>query len=1056
MRAPVSGAGIFGYFVRHATAANLLLALMILAGLAALQGLRTQLWPDLSINAVSVSVTWRGASPEQMDRAVVAPLYPALREVEGVTRIASTAREGRAWMRLEFEPGRDMTAATEAVGTAVNGVTGLPAGAEPPVIRRVAWRQRVTDVAVYGPVGHAQIARLADELAQRLRAEGLSRVSVQGAPPPLIRVSAPERALIRHDLSLQEIAAAVADATQSDPGGKSAGARVSTGAERRAPEELGDAVIRGGAEGEKLRLRDVARVEDAGALEGVRYYAEGHPAARVRVERGAQGDAVAMLETVRRVVAEFEPGLPEGVEAELVWTLAGMIESRIALLLDNAALGLALVLGVLFLFLSARTALWVAVGIPAALLAGLAGMWAAGMTLNMVSVFALILTLGMVVDDAIVVGEHADTLARRRGLSPAAAAETAARRMAGPVVCSTLTTIIAFAGLTTIGGSYGRMVADIPLAVGLVMLASLAECFLVLPNHMRHAAGAAGRRGWIDAPSRLVNRGFEAARVRAFRPLMARVIRLRYPALGLAVLLLAVSLEMLVTREVPWRFWHAPERNSISGNAAMLAGADREDTREQVAMMERAIREVAADYEAEHGRNPVRIIFSQIGGGAGRGLAVQDSKEPWQLAGVGADLIPADERDYTSYDFLADVQARLERHPMAEIVTFRGGRGGPDGDAISVRLHGAEPRLLKAAAEEIKAALSAYPQVSALEDTLAYDKTELRLELTPLGRALGFTPEALGAELRARLSGIEAAEFPVEGRAGRVMVRLPREEDTADFLHRTRIRTPEGDWVPLRRLVDIAPRPGFSVLRREDGVLSLSVTGDLDMTDADAARAVQERLREEILPSVAARHGLGWELTGLAEDERRFLTEATLGILACLAGIYLVLAWVFASLTRPFAVLLVVPFGLVGAIWGHWWMEVPLSMFSVVGLIGMSGIIVNDSIVLITAIDARARTRAMGPAVLEAVCERLRPVLLTTLTTVLGLAPMLFETSQQAQFLRPTVITLCFGLAFGFVLVLMVTPALVMMQRDAGAALASARRMTRRLMRRARGAAAAK
>jgi multidrug efflux pump subunit AcrB len=524
-----SGAGVFGYFVRHGTAANLLLALMILSGLWAVNNLRVQLWPDVVVNSVDVTVRWRGAGPEQMDRAVVQPLLAALRDVDGVARTTSRAQENRARLRLEFEPGQDMTAAAEAVGAAVSGVTSLPRGADPPEVRRRAWRDRVTDIALHGPVGHDQIARLADELAERLRAEGLPSVRVRGAPPPVIRVSVPERSLMRHDLSLREAADAVSDAVRSDPGGESAGARVSTGAERRTPEALGDAVLRADPDGEALRLRDVARIEDASARHGARFYVEGEAAATVRVMRGAEGDSLAILDTIRGVLAEMEPTLPAGVETELIWTLAKMIDQRIALLLDNAALGLALVLGVLFLFLSARTAFWVALGIPAALLAAVAGMWLAGMSLNMVSVFALILTLGIVVDDAIVVGEHADALARGGGLTPETAAERAARRMSGPVFSSALTTVIAFGGLMAIGGAFGRVIQEIPMAVSLVLIASLAECFLVLPNHMRHAAAGLQRRRLYDAPSRAVNRGFDAVRERAFRPLMAWVIRLRYP-----------------------------------------------------------------------------------------------------------------------------------------------------------------------------------------------------------------------------------------------------------------------------------------------------------------------------------------------------------------------------------------------------------------------------------------------------------------------------------------------------------------------------------------------
>ncbi|MGR3779797.1 MAG: efflux RND transporter permease subunit [Albimonas sp.] len=1044
--------GIFGYFVRHGTAANLLLMAMIIAGLGAVQNLRTQFMPDIVTNNVYVNVRWPGAGPEQVDRNVVQVLQPSLAEVEGLDQISAKASEGRAGITLTFEPGYDLFAAAEAVSAAVTSAGPLPEGTETPSVERHAWTFPVTDVVVHGPVDADLLVRLADEYAERLRDRGLTRISVRGVAHERIRVEASEPLLMRHDVTLAELSAAVSAAAASSPGGATpGGARISTGEETRTRERVGDVVVRTGPEGETLRVRDLAAIVDDGVRRGERFYVHGDPAAVIRISRGETGDTLRQFAVAQAVAEEMRPTLPAGVEIAFVNTLADSIQDRLSLLLDNTLFGLALVVAVLFLFLNARTALWVAAGIPTALLAAAGGMWALGVSINMVSLFGLILTLGMVVDDAIVVGEHADHLARRRGLSPVSAAETAARRMAAPVFSSAVTTLLAFSGMLALGGRFGRMVEDIPTVVCIVLAASLAECFLVLPNHMRHALEGRRKRRWYDRPSEWVNRGFERFVQAAFRPAMKLAMALRYPLLGLAVMLLLLSVERLVSGELQWRFWNAPEQGQITANIAMLAGAEREDTLAQLALVDRALEETAAEYEARYGLNPIRFALSRVGSGGMRGLSVQDEKEPWQLASVDAELIDADLRPYSSADFNAAVQARLQRHPMTEIVAFRFMRSGPGGDAVSVELTGADPQVLKAASEDIQAALSAYPEVSALEDSLSYDKTELVLTLTPLGEALGFTPDALGAELRRRLTGVTAAEFAVEGREASIVVALARDELTADFLARTRVRTEGGDWAPVADLVEVTARPGFSLIRRVDGVVSVTVSGDIDQTDAVRAQEIETDLRERILPLVAARHDVRWTLSGLAEQEQRFLAEAEYGFLAAMIGIYLTLAWVFGSWLRPLAVIAVVPFGLVGVVWGHLWMGLPLTLFSVVGMIGMSGIIINDSIVLVSTIDEYARRRALVPAVVDAVCDRLRPVMLTTLTTVVGLAPLLSETSQEAQFLKPTVVSLAFGLGAGFFLVLLVTPALVTLQRDVRAALVSARRMGRLGLDAARG-----
>ncbi|SET40811.1 efflux RND transporter permease subunit [Oceanicella actignis] len=1037
--------GLLAHFARHPTAANLLLALMVLLGAWGAGALRAQFLPDVVIETVIVSVAWEGAAPQEMDDAVVARIEPAVAAVEGVARTRSDAREGGAWITAEFEPGWNMDRAVQEVQAAVDAVTGLPDAADPPEVRRGVWRDRVTDVVVHGPLPPEQLTRIADEFAARLAERGISRVEVLGAPAPTIRVSVEEASMIRHDLTLETIARTVGAAVSASPAGEmeSRAARLRAGLERRTPEALAELELPVSGLGEALRLRDVARIERLGVEEGVELRVGANPAVALRVDRSAAGDAIQIQRQTAELAARMNKGLPEGVRIELVRSRAERIEQRLAMLLDNAATGLALVVALLFVFLSARTAFWVAAGIPASMLAAVGLMHAFGLTLNMVSLFALIITLGIVVDDAIVVGEHADHLARARGTPPARAALAAARRMTAPVFAASATTIVAFGGLTLVGGRFGELIADIPFTVAAVLAASLAECFLVLPAHMTHALAAKTRAPWYDAPSRAFNRAFRAFRERAFRPVLAVAMRLRYPLTAAAVLLLALSVEQILRGTVPWRFWAPPERGALTVNVVMLPGASRADTRAAVDEAARAVAAAAARMKAEHGVDPVAFVETRVGALAGRGVPGAETRDPDELGAVSVELIDADLRPFSSFDFLDAVRRESRPHPMAETVSFRSMRSGPEA-GIEVQLHGADPRALKAAAEALKARMAALDGVGAIEDDMPYDKTELVIEPTPLGRALGFTAQSLGRELFARLEGIEAARFAEGKRTARIVVRQAEAETAADFLTRARVRAPSGAWAPLSAVAELREGQGFARLRRENGLLRVSVTADLDDQDAARAAALRAELSERIVPEVADAHGVAYRLAGLDEDEQAFLSDALKGFLACIAGIWLILAWVFGSWTRPLAVLVVIPLGLVGAVWGHWLHDTPLSMFSVVGLMGMAGIIINDSIVLIAAIDEHARRRALFPAVIDAVCERLRPVLLTTLTTVLGLAPLLFERSQQAQFLKPAVISLCYGLGFGLLLVLVVTPALALMQQDVGAALRAMRRMARR------------
>jgi multidrug efflux pump subunit AcrB len=1101
---PQAAGGILSYFVRHRTVANLLLLLMIVAGAVAIPNMRAQFFPDVIIDNVTVQVTWSGAGAEDVDAGIVQVLEPTLLAVEGVETSSALSREGSGSITLEFEPGWDMGRAADDVQTAVDAVTTLPDEADDPRVRRGAWRDRVTDVVITGPVAPQQLGLFADELVARLFAQGVTRTTIRGVAAPQTMVEVPSLRLIANDVTMSDIAAAIAAEVDADPAGDVTGAnaRVRTGTQKRTPEEIAGIVLRSNPDGSKLRIRDVAIVTQLGSNRERSYFVGDDPAVSIRVDRTNRGDALAIQATVEEVAAALEATLPPAVSVELIRTRAEAISGRLNILIDNGLMGLGLVVSLLFLFLNWRTAFWVAAGIPVAMAAAIALMYAAGLTINMISLFGLIITLGIVVDDAIVVGEHADHRHRSLGEEPLVAAENAARRMAMPVFASMLTTVIAFFGLLAVGGRFGNLISDIPFTVIFVLVASLIECFLILPHHMGHALAASGRArfsrfklalavasiavltavvtgalafvlwpgalhswaaavpylaagptlaavffllntrarkvAWVtamgtkglDTPSGVVNTGFEWMRERLFRPFMAGVIMCRYAVLAGVCAVLASQVALFIQGDVQWRFFNAPERGSVTGNFAMAEGATRADTLAMMREMQRATEALGAEYAAEHGLNPIDYVIAEIGGNAGRGLSGTDSKDNDLLGGISIELIDADLRPYSSFAFVAALQDAVVHHPLAETVSFRGWRSGPGGDALDVEFFGADTDTLKAASEDLKRALLQYPEVSAVEDNLAYDKEELILDLTAQGQALGFTIDMLGRALRDRLNGIEAATYPEGARSAQIRVELPTGELTADFLDRTQMRTPAGAYVPLADIVSVERRTGFSTVRRENGIRLISVSGDISEDDAARATEINQALADEILPNIAAERQVDYRQAGLSEQENDFLSDALTGLILCLAGIYFVLSWVFSSWTRPMVVMAVIPFGLVGTIYGHALWDVPLSMFTVVGLLGMTGIIINDSIVLVTTIDDYATDRGLIPSIIDGAADRLRPVMLTTLTTVLGMAPLLYEQSQQAQFLKPTIITLVYGLGFGMVLVLLVVPALIAVQHD--------------------------
>jgi len=859
---PDSAGGILSYFTRHKTLANLLLVVLLMAGAVALPKMRAQFFPDVVVDSINISVAWNGAGAEDVDQGIVKVLEPALLAVEGVSSTSSRSTEGRARISLEFDPDWDMSRANADVETALDGISTLPDDAEDPIILRGSWSDRVTEVVISGPIGVTQLGLIADEFVLRLFNAGVTKTSIQGIAAPQVVIEVPTAKLVAEDITMRQIASAIAEEVSADPAGDVLGSnmRVRTGVEKRSAEDIAGIVLRSNGDGSKLTIGDVALLRDEGIDRLRSFYVGDNQAITLRVDRSAAGDAIAIQEVVEEEAAKLERTLPQGTTIELIRTRADAISGRLNLLLKNGATGLLLVVVLLFLFLNAKTAFWVAAGIPTAMFTAIALMYLAGITFNMISLFALILTLGIIVDDAIVVGEHADFRARR-GLPPMLAAETAAKRMALPVFAASLTTIIAFFGLTAISGRFGSLIADIPFTVIAVLIASLVECFLILPNHMAHSISVGDAVKWYDLPSHYFNKGFRWFRDTIFRRFIRLVITMRYVMLSGAIALLISQIVMIWSGAVSWRFINFPEQSSVTGNFAMVNSASREDTMAMMKLLQESVDEVAASYEKEHGD---------------------------LLGGINIELIDADLRPYSSFAFVADLQDQLKRHPLLETFSFRSWRGGPGGDSLDVQFYGKDAETLKSAAEDLKTAVARFSIVSAVEDDLSYDKEEMILELTPQGQVLGFTIDGLGAVLRGRLNGIEAATYPLGTRSAELRVELPEDELSADFLERMRLRSPQGEYVPLADIVSVELKSGFSTVRRENGIRLISVTGDISEDDPVAANEVIESLENEILPEIASERQVEWRLAGLAEEEDQFRTDARTGLILCLTGIYLV------------------------------------------------------------------------------------------------------------------------------------------------------------------------
>lgn len=1017
-------------FVHHPVAANLFMLILMLAGLFAVAKLNVQFFPNFNLDVVTVRVEWRGAAAEDVEEGITTPLEQKLKSVSGIKHLTSTSSQGVSTLSIEFKEGTDPVTAVDEVKQAVDQFRNLPQDAEPPEVSRVIRYEPIARVLLTG-ASLPELRRLARQYEQDLLARGVDKVDLVGLPEEELAITVPGRELERLGMTLDQVANRLALTNRDLPAGKVGEGEVQREVRgvnlRRDPRDYRDLPLVTEA-GSRIELGQVARIERGARDNSLFLEVGGKPAVELLLKRAETGDSLKGAEILHAWLDQARPRLPPSIQIQVYDEQWSLIEDRIGLLVSNGLMGLVIVVFILLLFLNGRVTAWVAMGIPTAFLATLAVLWLAGGSINMISLFALIMALGVIVDDAIVVGE--DAYAHyKAGEDPMYASEGGARRMFWPVIASSLTTVAAFLPLMMVSGVMGKILGDIPFIMICVLIASLIECFFILPAHLRnafrheaahavgHVVGQVGAprvnraRAWLD-------RSFEAFRDGPFRRVVSLAVDYRGAtiAAGLAILILAIGL--LAGGRVKFTFFPTPEPQVVYANATFASGTPRA----RVEGFLEHLRQSLAATEQSYGVKVVNQAVFRSGALAGD----LNPRQGDQFGSITVELTPSEEREVRTETFIKDWQARIRVPAGMETFVVVPRRQGPPGGDLVVRLAGQDAHTLKLAALELQAGLRQIPGVYGIEDDMPYGREQVVFNLTPAGEALGLTLDDLARQLRAGLDGKLVQLFQDGPEEVEVRVRLPESERASlGLLERMSVRTPGGVWVPLATVARWTTRQGFEALRHAESQLAVEVNATVDSAQANS-NEILAGLSAGDLPRLENKYGIHWSFQGRAADQRETASDMKLGSLLGLALIYLVLAWVFGHYGWPIIIMLAIPFGLVGAIVGHWTMGIDLTILSLFGLFGLSGIVVNDSIVLVEFYrHQRDQGVAVREAVINAACLRLRAILLTSLTTIGGLSTLMAEQSLQAQFLIPMATSITFGLAFTTVLALLWLPAML-------------------------------
>lgn len=1019
--------GPIAWMAGHSVAANLIMLMCLVGGFISLRNIRQEVFPDIALDIVNVWVAYPGASPEEVEEGIILSIEEAVRSLDGVDEITSAAGEGSGTVSVSLLEGADPKTVAQDVEAEVNRITTFPEDAEEPQISILTHRRGVLDVVLHGDVSERVLHQLGERVRdQLLQDPSVTQVDLTGLPSLEIAIEVSQENLRRYGLTLDEIAGRLSNASVDVPGGalktKTGEVLVRVTERRDCGREFAELPIITTSDGSQVLLGQIAAIEDG--FEDADRYARynGEPAVTLEVYRVGNQTPMEVAKGVRRQLVEIEASLPPGVHTAILNDMSSIYGQRVALLLKNGGIGLVLVLVILGVFLEARLAFWVMMGIPISFLGSFLVLPAADVSINMVSLFAYIIALGIVVDDAIVVGENVHHY-HQEGLPFLQAAIRGAREVAMPVTFSILTNIVAFLPIYFIPGVMGKFFKMIPVVVCTVFLISLGESLFVLPSHLAHQKERR-RRGlsaWLHAKQQAFSHAFRSSVQNRFGPFLGFVLRHRYVTVAAATSLLGASVAYALSGRMGFQLFPTVETDWSQAQVVLPYGAPVEKTEAVVQKLLAGARHVIED--SGH-PELVLSIGADVGqGGSHAGTMRVELAEPKVRESV-----------MSTEEFTQRWREAVGEVPGVEYLRFASDIGGPGGRGrpLEVELSHRDIAVLERASRTLADIVSTYPLTKDVDDGFQPGKPQMDITIRPEGKSLGLTARAVARQVRNAFYGAEVLRQQRGRNEIKVVVRLPEaDRSTEQTMRDLLIRTPAGTDVPLREVADVRRGRAYTTIDRRNGRRVVTVSADV--TPRSKANEVLADLRQNELPDlVRVFPGLSYSFEGHQADMRESLGSLKVTFVIAMLAIYAMLAIPFRSYAQPLIVMTSIPFGIVGAVLGHLIMGYNLCLPSMFGIVALAGVVVNDSLVLIDFANRREREGGLSPgeAIHSAAIQRFRPVMLTTLTTFGGLAPMIFETSVQARFLIPMAISLGFGIVFATLITLVLVPSLYLAVDD--------------------------
>ncbi|MBU2467991.1 MAG: efflux RND transporter permease subunit [Proteobacteria bacterium] len=1026
---------LIAWFAHNHVAANLLMIFFLLAGAITALTMKLEVFPETSLDTISITVEYRGASPAEVEEGVIQRIEENIAGLAGIRRIDSKATEGLASITIEVVKGWDLQKLLDEVKSEVDRITTLPDEAEKPVIRETTRRTQVLWVALFGEVPEASLKALAQRLKDDITTlPGVTMAELMGVRDSEIHIEISEQTLRRHNLTLKSVANAVAQASLDLPGGsvKTTGGEILVRAKGRKylAKEYYDVPVITKSDGNTVTLGQIAQIKE-GFQDDQDLFARfnGKPAALIQVYRVADQNALDVASVVKEYIAKIRPDLPAGISVDFFSDRSKILKSRIDLLVRNMIQGLILVVLILGLFLSARLSFWVTLGIPISFLAAIWTLPYMDVSINMISLFAFIMVLGIVVDDAIVVGEQVFTL-REQGMPPMQASIEGTTIIGRPVIFSVLTTVAAFMPLMMAGGMMGKIMRNIPVVVIAVLLASLIESLFILPSHLAGSKVKIRKKGGQKLSARLLARVIRGPYYKS----LDFCLRWRYATLASGIAVLFVAVGLVMGGYIKFTLFPVVEGDILTANLELPAGAPVEQTMKVVSQLEDAAQKTLAEADKKRppGSEPLhKYTVSLVGASVGARGHGASSVPGGHLGTVFVEVLEGEKRNMSTKDLVNRWREETGAIPDTESLAFTGELFSA-GNPIEVHLSAPREDELIKAADELKEKLATYTGVFDIADSFTFGKWEMQLELKPAARSLGLTLQDLAQQVRHAFYGAEALRLQRDQDEVRVLVRFPESERRSlSDVQQMRIRTASGDEVPFSQVAEVKMTRGYTSVDRAQRRRVIKVTSDVNPDQANASE-LRAWLQKKVLPELALKYqGLRYSMEGAGREERESLSDVLTGFVVALFLIYALLAIPFRSFSQPFIVMAAIPFGLVGALAGHFIMGLGTSLLSLFGMVGLTGVVVNDSLILI---DTANRLRDAGLTPSEAIREagpmRFRAIILTSLTTFGGLAPIIFERSLQAQFLIPMAVSLGFGVLFATGITLLLIPCGYLMLDD--------------------------